>query len=305
MSDPDDPDPDEVQRAEEAAKIFRRLNEDPEDLQAQREKEAFLARGEAERKTYARVLRAVKTAKFALTPKPKKPPYLSILVAIAAGTALYAAYEPVSIYWRADAITALDTQQIALASGDRTHLDASTALVDASDTDVRRVTLLKGAAFFEVQSGEKRFVVDVDETAIEVTGTAFEVARLDDKVLVAVVEGAVDVRRAGRVFSLGSGESLQLPDGEDPILEAIGFDTIATWREGFLVADGMTFGEVVEVLERRLPGPVIIIGAELASTRVSGRLNLTSPMDALRALAATSGATVRSAGPLGTLVSNR
>ncbi|MEM8823942.1 MAG: FecR domain-containing protein [Pseudomonadota bacterium] len=295
-------DPDEVRRAREAANIFRRLSEDPDDIEAQRDRDVFLARGPEERKTYARMSRGVDIAKKGVSSK-KKPPYALAALAILGG-AIYAAYEPLSIRLLADERTTLQARQVALASGDAVSLDASTALIDRSNEEARRVVLLQGAAFFDVERDGRAFLVEFDGVTIEVLGTAFEVAKIDDTTIVSVAEGMVDVRLQGESWQLQMGDRLELTEAGIADMRTVAPDSVGAWKDGFIITDGMTFGQVIDVIDRRVPGPIVITDQDLAETGVSGRLDLSRPRDALRTLAATSDAQVLSVGPLA-IVSGR
>ncbi|MEM8793932.1 MAG: FecR domain-containing protein [Pseudomonadota bacterium] len=305
MSDKDGSDPDHSRRIEEAAYIFERLDENPDDLQAQRDRDAFLARGEAEREAYNQVAKAVQAAKLALKPKPKGPPSVSILVFIIVSALLYVLYQPVSIYLLADEKTRFETRSIMLASGDIAILDASSAVIDNSAADIRHVTLLQGAVYFDVQEDSRPFVVAADDVSVEVLGTEFEVAMLDDQLLVGVSVGEVIVRIKERIWRLEAGDQFRWSDDGIPSLERGDIKTVGAWREDLILAEGMTFGEVIAMIDRRLPGPVIVVSADLANREAAGRFNLSSPIDALRAVAATTGGTVRSASPFVTIVSEQ
>ncbi|MEM8796112.1 MAG: FecR domain-containing protein [Pseudomonadota bacterium] len=303
--DDEEEDLEEMRRSEEAANIFRRLEENPDDLQAQKDRDAFLARGEAERATYKNLLRSLTVAKRLLKPKPKTNPNIIIFVVFALGAVLYLISGPVSIYLIADEITALEQRRIELASGDIVSLDGSSALIDRSDNDVRTVKLLKGAAYFEVFENNKPFVVDADGLTVTVVGTQFEVVRHDQEVTVSVSEGDVVVTIEGQDWDLSAGDRIRWSRGAIPVKDQRIIANIGSWREDLLVTDGMTFDEVIQTLDRRLSGPVIILSDNLAKKTFRGRLNLKTPLISLRALAATTGAQVRSAGPIATIVSER
>ncbi|MEM8839758.1 MAG: FecR domain-containing protein, partial [Pseudomonadota bacterium] len=221
---------------------------------------------------------------------------------IVLGAALYFGYEPAFIALQADARTELEAQSFDLISGDTAILDASTALADDTDGTIRQVRLLKGAAFFDVNSETRPFAVVVDGLTVEVLGTAFEVAKFNESVSVSVAEGRVAVRIGVGTWTVQSGQRLTLDDNRRVLTEESPENNIANWRDGFLVTDGMTFGEVAEVIDRRLQGPILILDDGLAKTRVSGRIDLSRPIITLRALAATKNGTVRSIWGLGTIV---
>ncbi|MEM8793946.1 MAG: FecR domain-containing protein [Pseudomonadota bacterium] len=302
MADQDDLDPEEFKRAIEAADIHQRLEDDPNDQQAQRDRDAFLARGEAERDTYARLLKGVGLVSKALGRKPKSPPRVSILLAVILGAFLYMMFEPISVYLRADHITGIEIMTVDLASGDTITLDASSAIIDQTNDIRRQITLLKGAAYFQVEQRAKPFRVRIDDIVVEVVGTEFEVTRFEDQLVISVAEGTVDVLVDNAPVRLEAGDRLRYRDGLEPVTDELPISDMATWRDGLIVTDGMSFQEVVEILNRRIPGPVIILDNDLANEEFDGRLDLRNPLGALEALAIGSGATVTSASPVVTIV---
>ncbi|MEM8836476.1 MAG: FecR domain-containing protein [Pseudomonadota bacterium] len=304
MADQDDLDPEEFKRAIEAADIHQRLEDDPNDLQAQRDRDAFLARGDAERDTYARLLKGVSLASKALGRKPKGPPRVSILLAVILGGFLYMMFEPISVYLRADHITAGEIRTVDLLSGDTITLDASSAIIDQTNDIRRQVSLLRGAVYFQVERQSQPFRVRIDDVIVEVVGTEFEVTRFEDQLVVSVAKGTVDVVVHNKAVRLEAGDQLRYRDGLEPIIENLPITDMATWRDGLIVTDGMSFQEVVEILDRRIPGPVIILDKDLANEEFDGRLDLGNPLGALEALALGSGATVTSASPIITIVRN-
>ncbi|MEM0944264.1 MAG: hypothetical protein AAGI70_09980, partial [Pseudomonadota bacterium] len=65
---------------------------------------------------------------------------------------------------------------------------------------------------------------------------------------------------------------------------------------------GMNVAEVVEILDRRLPGEIILWNSDLGDIQVAGTLDLSRPEDALRTLASASGAEVTIAPYLGAVL---
>ena len=293
MSDPSD-----EGLVREATRLFLRLREDPENEQLIEERDAFLARGEAERRAYDQLLRA-----WQLTGRKRRPRRSNLILILAMLVAsVYFANEPLRIFWLADFRTQLERTQLRLASGDSIDLDARSAVIDGTDGDQRRVALLQGAAFFDVDTKSRPFVVEIGALSAHAIGTAFETARLQDAVFVAVSEGLVEVRLNSASWHLTAGERLRWTPDDHVTVEAISIDSVATWRNDRLIADGMTFEQVANVIDRRLPGRIVIYDGALAGALVSGGLDLDEPMQALRTLAAAEEARVISAPGLVTLI---
>ncbi|MEM8554849.1 MAG: FecR domain-containing protein [Pseudomonadota bacterium] len=285
-------------RAEEAARILRRLDEDPDDAQALKDRDAFLTRGAAERRTYENIRRAMGAARQGLKAKDRR---FSFAILGAALAAMALAWQPAQLAILADYRTQRVPETITLRSGDNVTLDASSALRDTTTDDARTVDLLRGAGFFDVAQDGRRFTVLAGGVEVEVIGTMFEVSVLPNGVLVGVAEGAVEVRRGGDVLQLGPGDEVVFAKGEANARK-VPEDTIGRWRSDQLIMDGLTLAQVAATLDRRIRGEVVVVGQSLRNAEVAGGLDLNRPKDALRTLAATSGAQVVQATPYLTIV---
>ncbi|MEM8795433.1 MAG: FecR domain-containing protein [Pseudomonadota bacterium] len=275
---------------EEAADIFLSLRDEPDNGELERRKKAFLERGTVEREVYREVERAWGVAKTAKRGRKRRTgPILalaaSLVVALYLGPGLY-----LSII--ADIRTTNLSQEITLQSGDSAHLDAETAIQEESDNSARRITLLQGAAYFDVAPDGRPFVVAADNLSIRVTGTAFEVNKAFDVILVSVFEGVVEVTDGEHTQIVQEGERVIHSTVETTSPEKVDQSSIARWRDNRIVADGMTFAQLAAVLERRIPGNVIIVGDDLQATQITGGYDLTKPLSALRSMAAVRNARV-------------
>lgn len=164
--------PDQEALIREAAKLVIRLNEDPVNAQALKDRDVFLARGEAEREAFAKTVRTVKIG------ARRSPPNTSVIAAfmLLAASAFYFGYEPLRVAMLADWRTKSSTAEIRLSSGDVAHLDASSAIIDKTDGAVRRVGVLHGGGFFDVDISVQPFEVDAGPLTAAALGTAFEVS---------------------------------------------------------------------------------------------------------------------------------
>ncbi|MEM9279995.1 MAG: FecR domain-containing protein [Pseudomonadota bacterium] len=291
-------DSDRKKLIDEAADIFVRLSENPQDMDAQALLDAFLARGKAEREVYAYVKKA--WAGSGKKTRSKKLPVIVCLFGLAISWYLFA--EPARNLMLADFSTRLETRKVELASGDVASLDADTAITDETDGKNRRVRILEGAVLFEVETDGREFAVDMDDVTIEVVGTTFEVSSLDNGVLVSVVEGAVQTKVGDRVWKLGEGDQFMWTTGKGGEVSQIDPSDIALWRQNRFAADGLTFSQVAAVIDRRLSGNIIIPNSALAQSRVSGTINLDDPQSALAALAAVRGARIVTVPLLGNII---
>lgn len=284
--------------AREAARIFLRLTEQPNDANALAAKDAFLARGQAEQQIYSRMSQRWQTSKR----HGKRRRTRNLIAVLALITVGYFAYGPARITLLADVTTGRTAEPVILASGDRVILDADSAISDETGEDERVVNLLEGAAIFQVSRGVERFRVTAGGLEAVVLGTEFEVAYSGAAMLVAVAEGAVEVHAKGETWRLEPGHRLTIGGSDTPEVVTVDPARIAAWRQDRFTAADMTLAELAAIIDRRLPGQVLITDTELAEVRVSGGVDLTQPLRALRALSAAAGAKIVAAPPLATVI---
>lgn len=281
----------------EAAGIYLRYRQNPEDAGLIAERDAFIARGVAEAHAWKRVEGA-----WRMTGVQKKPkPLLSIAIAASLLILSYFAVEPLRIFVIADHISDDRPFAVTLSSGDLVTLDAGSALIDETNGVARDVRLLRGAGYFDVQTTGQAFAVMAGDFSIEVLGTKFEVARVGDAVQVAVHEGRVAVTKGEDRMEVAAGEMVIW--SEDPrSFDKMDVESVAVWRFPRLVASGLTFAQVAATLDRRIAGPVVIADPALAEAKVSGTFDLERPMVSLRNLAASQSATVLAVPALGAVI---
>lgn len=286
----------------EAAEIFFKLRDDPDNAELLARRDAFMARGKEEQATYEHLLKTWKASGVMRAPKTLRTIIL-LCVGLLGATAF--TYDPIRIAILADLSTRGSPEQSTLTSGDVAFLDAETALVDETDGAGRAVRLLEGAAFFEVESGARPFTVEVGEVLVTVVGTEFETAFVDDTVLVNVAEGRVDVWLADQTWELEAGDQFMWSNERGASISEQDAETVASWRDNRLVVDGLTFGQAAAIIERRLSGHVIIASSALRDTPVAGNIDLSEPLRALRLLADLIGGRVYHAPGIGRVVASR
>ncbi len=214
-----------------------------------------------------------------------------------------------TIWMMADHATGVaETRAIRLDDGSVAWLGAESAIQVSFDETTRRVTLLSGEAYFEVQRDAGRpFRVSADGVTTTVLGTAFDVRSDPDAVSVAVSHGKVAVasaRAPGMATDpLEAGDWISIDQTGHAERGRADPELAGGWRSGLLVVQDRPVEEVVRVLGRYQRGRIIITGSGLAARRVTGIYDLNAPAEALLAVAETHGATVRRISPWLTVVS--
>jgi transmembrane sensor len=170
--------------------------------------------------------------------------------------------------------------------------DGSQVALD-SDTEVR-VRYLKNARELELDHGRARFDVAHDisrpfsvtagtETIIAV-GTAFDVEKIGQKVLVTLIRGRIVVKNnqaehqdhptAGipPALSLRAGQELVASTDAKPTITPANLAAANSWQSGRLVFNGDTLGEAV-ARENRYTDHPIQVAPSIAAIRIVGAFN--------------------------------
>lgn len=277
-----------------------RLESAPGDTVLRAEFESWLSRSESHRRAYAAVepvwdastglpplAAARREASRAGRPWYRRPVSMMAGAALAACVALFA-FPALQLRLAADHMTGTaEMRDIVLEDGSRIALDAGSAVAVEYAEARRSVRLLSGQAFFEVTPSARRpFVVSAGQVDVTVTGTAFDVAKLETGVAVSVQSGSVNVTRggAGEVAALTAGQWVRVAD-EGPVGRGMmAPDDVAAWRDRRLVAYDAVLRDVVGQVGRRMPGVIVFADSRIAESLVSGIVDLDRPDDALRAL---------------------
>ena len=195
--------------------------------------------------------------------------------------------------WRSDYITAVGEEAIIeMDDGSSITLNSNSALAMEYDTRERRVRLLKGEAWFNVASTDKRlFIVNTPAGVVRVTGTRFNLRLLGDAAIVSLDEGRVELSVAGTPDDtpvvLAPGQQAAL--ATDRISAPVSFDrtAVTAWLRGQFVFYNTPLAEVVNTLNRHRQGRILITSQELNSLKVSGIFSTDDPDAALEVITRT------------------
>ncbi len=179
-----------------------------------------------------------------------------------------------------------------LADGSQVAMNTNSRLEIVFNNDRRELTLVRGEAYFDVARDTQRpFVVAAGDTQVTALGTAFNIYMDGDNSLVTVTEGVV---RVAEIAAPGSRpadtEVLEINQAIVGSLSGLGApykidnQNALAWREGKLVADGMTLKQLARELSRYHARNILIADAELGQKTVSGVFSLADPDTILLAL---------------------
>jgi transmembrane sensor len=200
----------------------------------------------------------------------------------------------------AGAVISTERGEIRLAplkDGSTVLLNTETRIrVQYSDGE-RRVTLLKGEAYFSVARDEKRpFVVEVNGRRLSTVQAGFRVRKLDeDPVDVLVNQGQVDLAASNGAgaLALKANTRLVLPDAVhgrsvDQWPQGVGPEVVTrelAWREGKLAFEGETLKQAADTFARYSAVRIRIDDPSLAREPVTGLFAANDPAGFSRAIA--------------------
>jgi transmembrane sensor len=198
---------------------------------------------------------------------------------------------------QADYATATaELRRVVLQDGSEVTLAPHSAIAVSFEPASRQVRLLSGEAFFEVKPNSARpFRVLADTVETTVVGTSFDVRLSSDGVVVSVEHGIVRVgpATASTRDELRAGQAARVTSDGEISRQPASPETVATWRDGQLVARNVSLRDAVDQLRRYFGGTIVLASAALGDRRITGAYNLADPEDALRAIAQAHGAKVR------------
>jgi transmembrane sensor len=184
-----------------------------------------------------------------------------------------------------------------LPDGSKVDLGARSRVTTHFSDAIRGVTVETGEAFFTVTKDSGRpFVVSAGGVQVTAVGTAFNVRRGDDRVVVAVSEGRVQVAsdpEDGASTTLGSGR-LPLEAGQEAVVspkhhriavKPIHPDDAASWRDGVLKYENEPLAAVAADLNRYSRRTIVVTDSMLRDLPFTGTVFSGSVDEALQALA--------------------
>ncbi len=165
-------------------------------------------------------------------------------------------------------------QNSVLPDGSHVDLAAGSAVAIDYDRDMRRLKMQDGTAFFRVkQDKERPFVVQAGPLSVTAVGTAFNVRRNGQRVVVTVEEGVVRIDKESDKSSLQATAGYRLTydaDSREARLTPVNPAAELAWREGRLIYDGEPLKAVIENVNRYSPKKITLSDESLGQLRFTG-----------------------------------
>jgi transmembrane sensor len=198
--------------------------------------------------------------------------------------------------WHADELSAVgEVRSFVLPDGSTAWLDSDSAVALGFSAAGREVTLLRGAAWFEVVPDAARpFRVAADALSATALGTVYGVDARGDVVEVAVSEGRVAVDAGSAAVTLAAGQHFRSGPGADGVeISDARAQARQAWREGLLSFHDEPLPDALARLDRYLPQRLLLLGDTAGTDPVTAVFPLADAELALDALARSHGLSVR------------
>jgi transmembrane sensor len=222
-------------------------------------------------------------------------PFLARAVAAFVGLGIVGAVflrQPVEPQGREFATSVGGHETILLADGSLIELNTDSTVHVLDKGDIRKVTLNKGEAYFQVVHNEgKPFVVVAGNRRIVDLGTKFLVRQDASSLKVAVFEGLIRFEpgqshgtRDGKPVTLSAGETLVATAKNVGITRATSQEVTEAlgWRHGLLVFYRKPLAAAAAEFNRYNNQQIVIAGIELGRMPVTGTLSATDPDQFIR-----------------------
>ncbi|MDD5329391.1 MAG: FecR family protein [Sulfuricella sp.] len=180
-----------------------------------------------------------------------------------------------------------EQKSITLPDGSLAQLNTDTRLTVEMSAGLRLVKVERGEALFAVAHEEARpFEVRAGSGTIRDIGTRFDVYRDEERVVVAVLDGEVEISLGGKAGDPGvsrallKGQQAAYSDRKISAVRSADEKTVTAWQNGKLVFDGTSLRDVVRELGRYHDRKIVIADSNLNTLKVSGVFNA-SDLDGL------------------------
>jgi transmembrane sensor len=161
---------------------------------------------------------------------------------------------------------------IRLADGSAVRLDTDSRIDVAFSARVRRVRLERGQALFEVAHDANRpFLAQAGPVTVRALGTKFDIRADHGQPTVTLIEGVVEVRRAGvapQVWTLRPGE--RVATGAPGAPWAVNLQAATGWTIGRVVFQGVPLSAAVAEVNRYSSHKIVLNAPDVAAIPVTG-----------------------------------
>lgn len=178
-----------------------------------------------------------------------------------------------------------ETRVVDLADGSRIQLNTGSQLRTRMGDKRREAWLEEGEAFFEIAREQGRpFVVHAGDREITVLGTRFSVRRAGANVVVAVLDGRVELAElvGGRAVrsSVISGGDMAVATGASTLVTSRSEQAVRqalSWRDGLLTFDQQPLAVIADEFNRYNLRKIVLDDPSTGTIRISGTFPADKP----------------------------
>ncbi|MGU3575458.1 FecR family protein [Brucellaceae bacterium C25G] len=219
---------------------------------------------------------------------------LCMSIVFGSAMALPALYAHALIAWQSDFQTSVgQIKEITLPDGSSMILDAQSAVALNFDGTHRGIHLLKGQAWFDVvHDASHPFRVTANFSEVTVKGTAFNVDTGEEKDVVALERGRVEVSSlndAAQSSVLLPGEMITASASKLSDISSFNPDETSSWKSGWVIFSDKPLRNALAEINQYYAGKIFILNRSLADIAVSGSYRIDNIDAALDGIAAAAG----------------
>ena len=193
--------------------------------------------------------------------RPRKPSRFGLGLAVA--TAMVAISVGGYFTWRSAAAPGFGTgvgeqRLVQLADGSSVRLDTNSKIIVRYSQGVRRISLMRGQAYFEVAHDASRpFLVETPQASVRALGTRFSVREDGAATRVTLVQGRIEVRASNNASPrlLTAGEQIIATTALGPV-QKIDAKVATSWTSGRLVFQGVPLQQALVEMNRYSRKPI-------------------------------------------------
>ncbi|MGI6243353.1 MAG: FecR family protein [Prevotella sp.] len=163
-----------------------------------------------------------------------------------------------------------ETFTFILADGSKVYLHPDSKLIFPTKfTGKERMVELEGEAYFEIARDTVHpFKIRCQDVITTVLGTQFNVSAHNDKAVVTLVEGCLEVRAKKKGVRITPGEQVEMSNDGHTEITKVDTDVFTYWREGYFYFDNLTLEEVLITLGKHYNMSVSFQNAEMKDYRI-------------------------------------
>ena len=160
---------------------------------------------------------------------------------------------------------------IYLPDGSTVLLNSESTLTYFNNFKNQREIFLSGEAFFDIKKDPLHpFIIHTGDITTKVLGTAFNINSHNDKVIVTVTRGMVQVEKKDKILGiLKPNQQISVnKKSADFQQQSIQAEQSLTWKANSLIMDDITFTDAIHLLEKRFKTSIKIENTEINDCRI-------------------------------------